>query len=164
MKQHSILFRTMLIISFLFAGVPFLQADENGDSWEVQIIKDGTNEVVKSGIVSTNSFSLEGLEFDVKYFAKVRTKNIFLSDWEVSDTFVLDKESMGIAAPTDTKGVLINSGDGQLFISSDTQQRIDIYTVDGCLLRSVSLSIGNTTVAGLAKGLYIVNGQKIVVK
>lgn len=164
MKQHCILFRAMLIISLLFAGAPFSQAEENGDSWEVQIIKDGTNELVKSGVVSTNSFSLEGLEFDVKYIAKVRTKNTFLSDWEVSDAFVLDKESMGITASTDTKGVQISSRDGQLFISSDTQQRIDIYTVDGCLLRSVSLSIGNTTVAGLANGLYIVNGQKIVVK
>lgn len=164
MKQNYILLRTMLIVSFLFAGVPFSQAEENSDCWEVQIIKEATNEIVRSGIAYTNSFSLEGLDYDVKYFAKIRTKNTFFSDWEISDVFILDEGSMSINPSFYTKGLLLSSNNGQLFISSELKQQVDVYSVDGCLLRSVTLLTGGAAVIDLSQGLYIVNGQKIVVK
>lgn len=164
MRQDCFLFRAMLVVLLLFVGAPFSQAQENSDSWEVEIIKNTTNEVVKSGLVNTNSFSLDGLESNVEYFTKIRTKNTFFSDWVVSDVFMLDNGSMTIRSSIGEKDLLLSSDKGQLFISSEVSQQANIYTVDGCLLRSVPLSIGNPAVVALAKGLYIVNGQKIVVK
>ncbi|MFV0467755.1 MAG: hypothetical protein ACK5MK_02380 [Dysgonomonas sp.] len=165
MKQNCSLFRVMLIVSLLSASVLSSQAQENGDSWEVEIIKNATNGIVRSGIVNTNSFSLEGLEYDVEYFARIRTKNTFLSDWEISDVFVLDRGAMTInSSINNVPELLLSSENGQLFILSDTLQQANIYSINGCLLRSVALSIGSTAVVELAKGLYIVNGQKIIMK
>jgi len=164
LKQNHLTFRTILIVLLLTAGIPFLQAQENTDSWEVEIIKVTTNKTVKSGIVHTNSFALEGLEYNVEYFARVRTKNTFLSGWEVSDTFILDDDLVTTSPPVFETGLRLGSDNGLLYISSDKFQMVNIHTVDGCFVRSVSLSAGNTTVVGLAKGLYIVNGRKIIVK
>lgn len=162
MKHQYNIFRAMLVTLLLITYMPFLYANENEDSWEVEIIKVATNETVKSGIVNTNSFSLEGLELNVEYFARVRTKNTFLSDWVVSDNFLI--EPLAVIVPACEKDLVLSSGNGQLFILSDRLQTVNIHTVDGCLLRSVPLSAGNTAAVGLAKGLYIVNGQKVIVK
>jgi len=144
--------------------MPFSYANENEDNWEVEIVKVATNETVKSGIVNTNSFSLEDLELNVEYFARVRTKNTFLSDWEVSNVFRLDNEFLTVSPSVSETGFHLISDNGLLYISSDSVQTVKIHSMDGHLWRSVSLAIGETTVTGLAKGLYLVNGQKIIVK
>jgi len=164
MKKYCFLSRTILIILLLVAGISFAQAEENTDNWEVEIIKKATSEVVKSGLVQTNSFSLEGLEFNVEYFAKVRTKNTFRSDWEVSDVFMLEHGLLTTNTLVIKPELRLSSDNGLLHISSDALQKINIYTVEGYLLRSISLPKGDTTVSGLVKGLYIINGQKILVK
>lgn len=164
MKKYCFLSRTILIVLLLVAGIPFSQAEENTDSWEVQIIKKATNETVKSEVVQTNSFSLEGLEYNVEYFARVRTKNTFRSDWEMSGAFMLEHGLTTINTSGFETGLRFSSDNGLLHISSGALQKINIYTVEGYLLRSVYLPVGDTIVSGLAKGLYLVNGQKIVVK
>lgn len=164
MKHHYNIFRAMLVTLLLITYMPFSYANENEDSWEVEIVKVATNETVKSGIVNTNSFSMDGLELNVEYFARVRTKSTFLSDWVVSDNFLIEP-MVGIVPTYDyEKGLVLSSGNGQLFILSDRLQTVNIHTVDGCLLHSLPLSAGNTAAVGLAKGLYIVNGQKVIVK
>ncbi|NDW10717.1 hypothetical protein D0T56_13775 [Dysgonomonas sp. 520] len=151
----------MLIALLLITYIPFSEA-EGSDSWEVEIIKKETGEVVKSEVVSTNLFPLNGLEYDVEYFAKIRTKNTFLSDWEISDDFLIDR--MSNIVPVCATNLILSSNDGVLFISSEKEQEINIYTVDGRLQRLVSLPTGETSVTGLEKGLYLIDGRKIIVK
>ncbi|WP_163320734.1 hypothetical protein [Dysgonomonas sp. 520] len=161
MKHTHEIFRAMLIALLLITYIPFSEA-EGSDSWEVEIIKKETGEVVKSEVVSTNLFPLNGLEYDVEYFAKIRTKNTFLSDWEISDDFLIDR--MSNIVPVCATNLILSSNDGVLFISSEKEQEINIYTVDGRLQRLVSLPTGETSVTGLEKGLYLIDGRKIIVK
>lgn len=56
------------------------------------------------------------------------------------------------------------SANGALIIVSGKPQTVKLYGVDGCLARDIELTTGNNTINGLAKGLYLLNNQKVIIK
>lgn len=56
------------------------------------------------------------------------------------------------------------SADGILYIASDKAQSAKLYTLDGRLVSNVDLTEGNNTINGLARGIYLMNNLKVVVK
>lgn len=60
--------------------------------------------------------------------------------------------------------LVIRSFNGTLEITSPRYQQVNIYSLDGRLVRSLMLNEGLNTVYGLDKGFYIVNNQKIVIR
>lgn len=61
-------------------------------------------------------------------------------------------------------GLKIWSGNGVIEMISDQAQAIKLYGLDGCTIRTIELKEGANTVAGLAKGIYLINNQKVVVR
>ena len=57
-------------------------------------------------------------------------------------------------------GVVDNTtGINQTIVDNPRPQNADIYTVNGQLVRA-----GSSSIEGLPKGIYIVNGKKLVVR
>lgn len=69
----------------------------------------------------------------------------------------------GIASPT-IAALRMHSANGVIFIESTTGGNCNIFAVSGQLMRKVALKQGMNTIEGLSKGVYIVNGQKIMVR
>lgn len=55
-------------------------------------------------------------------------------------------------------------GDGAIAVNVGTPQLIRIYTASGTLVKSVQVNAGFTPISGFAPGIYIVGGQKVIVK
>ena len=62
------------------------------------------------------------------------------------------------------EGMRVYSNGGTLFITVDEAQDVQVYSIDGRMLRNLQLEEGMNAVNGLAQGIYIVNNQKVVVK
>ncbi len=60
-------------------------------------------------------------------------------------------------------GILF-SCDGHLFLSSSESGNARIFNIGGELLKSVAYEIGETDLGAFPAGVYVVNGQKVVVK
>lgn len=153
---------------FLFTNIFTLSAENNSVSvdvsnvWEVQIIKKSTNEMVKTRLVPTNSFFLDGLENNVEYFARIRTKNIVYSDWVTTGVFIFNS-AMGIKSHIVNR-LILSSDKGELVVFSDLAHELNIYNIDGRIVRCVNVSEGKTVINGLRSGFYIIDNQKVVVK
>lgn len=61
-------------------------------------------------------------------------------------------------------GMAIYAADGQVLISTAEAALIDIYAIDGRLVRRVELAEGTNAISGLARGMYLINNQKVIVK
>ncbi|MGN0035950.1 MAG: cadherin-like beta sandwich domain-containing protein [Bacteroidaceae bacterium] len=61
-------------------------------------------------------------------------------------------------------GMAIYAADGQVLISTAEAATIDVYAIDGRLVRRVELAEGTNTISGLARGMYLINNQKVIVK
>lgn len=53
---------------------------------------------------------------------------------------------------------------GEIVIRTPVEKNINVISVEGRLIRSIKIKAGEEIISGLSKGLYIVNGKKIVVK
>lgn len=73
------------------------------------------------------------------------------------------KISTGIASPTIAMQ-RIYSDNGVIYIECATDGTCNIYSMSGQLMRKLALKKGTNTVSGLSKGVYIVNGNKVLVK
>lgn len=62
---------------------------------------------------------------------------------------------------TDASMLNLYVQDGMLYIGTDEDRRVDIYTVDGRLMQTVDAQAGITAVS-LPQGFYIVGNQKVV--
>ena len=60
--------------------------------------------------------------------------------------------------------MMIRSGRGFITITATTDQKFAIRTLNGMIIKNVSVSGGNTTTVSLPAGIYIVNNTKITVK
>lgn len=73
---------------------------------------------------------------------------------------------------TDIRSLVTNSSDftitndsnGTLLIQSDGNRSLNIYSVDGRLVRRVQLSKGENNIERLTKGIYIIDNQKVIVR
>lgn len=66
------------------------------------------------------------------------------------------------AIGTDTSRLDIRTHMGSIVITTDADTTVDIYSIDGRLIRRVRATQGATTVNGLTPGFYIVAGVKLV--
>jgi hypothetical protein len=166
--MRKITLLSFVIIAFIavWTNVLTVQASSNsvsGDVWEVEIVKKSTNEVVVSQVVATNAFPLDGLEGNTEYFARVRTKSFVYSGWITSSVFTYNRTT-GMIQSNFTQEFVARSEKGRLIISSTVPQHINIYSINGCLIRSVDIENGEVVVAGLEKGVYLANNRKIIVE
>lgn len=58
----------------------------------------------------------------------------------------------------------IISGEGLIEIISGEKQTLDLYSIDGRIVKRLDLNEGYNVCANLAKGIYIVKNQKVIVK
>lgn len=65
---------------------------------------------------------------------------------------------------TDIEGIKIYSINGTLIINADKTQSVQIYGLDGRMVKNIQVSEGENTVTGLAKGIYLINNQKAIIK
>jgi predicted outer membrane repeat protein len=66
--------------------------------------------------------------------------------------------------PIKTNLVLAYALDGKIVINSDKSQKVSVYSIDGRTIYSSEVGAGKTIINGLAKGVYIVNRQKVILK
>ena len=62
------------------------------------------------------------------------------------------------------RGEHIYSDNGVVYIECETDSNCNIYSMSGLLVRRLVLKKGTNIVSGLTKGIYIVNGQKVLVR
>ena len=61
-------------------------------------------------------------------------------------------------------GLKVYSDNGVLIIHADEVQNVQIYALDGRMVKTIQLAEGDNTVTGLAKGVYLINNKKAIVK
>lgn len=71
----------------------------------------------------------------------------------------------GVRTVNSLNGLEIKAYIGKIIITSDYDRKIDIFAIDGTHIRSLIVKAGTTKIVrDLTKGLYLVAGQKILVK
>lgn len=60
--------------------------------------------------------------------------------------------------------LLFTSENGLLHIISDKAQLVQLYNLNGQKVKDIELMDGNNTVSGIAKGIYVIKNQKVVIK
>lgn len=129
------------------------------DSFDVEVIEKESGEVAQSEEVTTNSYTLTGLDETKKYYVKVRAKtDVFYSAWASSNA-----TESGLNTPNVGKLGIV-SAEGSLIITSDAIRSLNIFAIDGRVVRTVELTHGRNVVSDLAKGVYLIENQKVMVK
>lgn len=118
--------------------------------------------LIQSPFVIDNSV-FDGLFTTATLRVPTGTKTAYkqTSGWNFST--IEEFELSGMASPT-IAAIRIYSNNGVLYVESAMSGNCRIYSTSGQLIRNVALKQGVNTVEGLSKGLYIVNGQKIMVR
>lgn len=83
--------------------------------------------------------------------------------WSNFGNNIKEFDPSGISSPTIALQH-IYSDNGMLFIESTEANNCNIYSMSGQLMRKLALKKGTNTVSGLSKGVYIINGNKVLVK
>ncbi len=60
--------------------------------------------------------------------------------------------------------ISISGGKGCIYGKATTPTKANIYTLGGALIKSVHLTPTPVTITGFTPGIYLVNGQKVIVK
>ena len=58
----------------------------------------------------------------------------------------------------------IYANNGSIEIVSGKAQQVNIFGIDGRLVRTIYLTEGTNTVPGIGQGIYLINNQKVLVK
>jgi predicted phage tail protein len=135
--------------------------EAEGESWLVEFVEKSTETVLLSEVAENASFSLQDLDLPAgsEYFIRVRTfNNNVYSDWAS-----MNVNTTGLAGVQPYK-MTISFEDNILVVHSQITQPFNLFAIDGRLVRSVNLIAGRNEINGLAKGLYIINKQKIILK
>lgn len=121
----------------------------------------------------TNTYTYDNIEGDRRLayndaYSAFRCYLISNMDKNYTGEFYLMEAVSKLPSSIDTnnavKGIQAYSFDGTLVINAGEAQNIRIYSLDGRMVRDLQLSEGENTVNGLAKGVYLMNNQKVVVK
>lgn len=77
-----------------------------------------------------------------------------------------DETTTGISEATVAGGkpIAINTGHGRIAITAGRPATVSIHSVGGQLVAKVRLAAGETASYGVAQGVYVVNGTKVVVR
>lgn len=60
------------------------------------------------------------------------------------------------------KDFFVYGKDGQLVIVTSVEERVDIYSLNGQLIKKADIQVGINRVDGLPKGIYIIKGRKVI--
>ena len=90
------------------------------------------------------------------YFTTTANKQLMIGHDDGGATDVSSTES--------TDKLIIISNDGSIEIIAGKAQIMNLYALDGRLVRTLELNEGSNFINGLNKGIYIINHQKVVVK
>lgn len=78
--------------------------------------------------------------------------------------FYMQKSGNSVVSISSASALLLYEKDGQLVISTPAAMQVRIFDAQGRLCRMPLLNEGINTIAGLQPGIYMVNGQKVVMK
>ncbi len=135
--------------------------DGTADNFEIEIIETLSGDVVKIDETTANSYALEDLEENKAYDVSVRAfTTLFYSDWATLNT---KSGETGLKNPY-AHTLNLRSGNNSIIVWSDSARLVDVYGIDGSLIRTVNLNVGTTTINHLPKGVYLIDNQKILVK
>lgn len=101
-----------------------------------------------------------GIQKDVEYMKKWIKARIPALDRKYN----FDPTTSGLRQVSDKSYVSAAGGVGSIIFSSSAPQMVQIYTIDGRLYRTVSLTQSVETVSGIPAGLYLTAGQKVLVQ
>ena len=79
------------------------------------------------------------------------------------DVTPMAEDPTSIQGPT-AEGMAIYTMDGQVMVSTAEAATVNVYAIDGRLVRRVELTEGTNVISGLARGMYLINNQKVIVK
>ncbi len=130
------------------------------ESFELEIIEDGSGDVVKTDVTTGNSYSLAdlGLDGNKEYYAKVRAKNtLFYSGWATTASNI-----SGVENPNISK-LSLRSSNNSINVNSDVARTLNVFYMDGRLVRTFDLSVGENIINNMSKGIYLIDKQKVVV-
>lgn len=80
------------------------------------------------------------------------------------DAYYQYKEVSGISKVEDNSFLEVAGGKGEIAFKTLSPSKVDVYTADGRLVRSLQLKEGMTVADGFAPGIYVAGGKKIVVR
>ncbi len=110
----------------------------------------------------------EGERWAKLYHGNIRGDVDYIKRWITTRLAFLD-EQYGYVAPSGIEVVKVDhlgvtGGDGCLFVKSNVSQEVAVFNLKGMLVRRFIANPGIQRIDGLTKGVYIVDGQKVVVK
>lgn len=130
----------------------------NAENYEIEIIEQETNEIVKEDVVETKSYTLTDLDSDKNYLIKLRAKtSLFYSNWVSIATGTSGVKNL---FDEDVKVIVKNNS---IIIKSEMVRNIHVYSIDGSLLKSAEMNVGETVITDVPRGIYLVDKQKVVV-
>ena len=91
----------------------------------------------------------------------------FNTVWQITEGEsypVFRAKPVGVTTEVSSDVITVYSMEGGIEVIAPRAQRVNIYSADGSLVRSVMLNEGHNAITGIATGLYIVNNVKVVVK
>jgi hypothetical protein len=94
---------------------------------------------------------------------------VYIANWIKSRITALDKEygydATVMKPATQLTYYFTATGDrGSLIIHSNRPQQVRVYTLSGILARTLHVDEGITRISNLSPGIYLVNGQKVLVQ
>ena len=143
-----------------------LSWDTSAGAWEVNVYKADDNTLAYTDTIATNSVTLNTiteLAESTNYYAKVRTRNNgFWSGAVTSGSFTVTRTTTGLDVVGQT--MIFRTVDGALVVSAEKAQILNIYSINGQLVRNVNIVTGDNYVNDLSKGVYLINNKKFIIK
>ncbi len=93
----------------------------------------------------------------VRFFAR----RVGFLDSQVGEIMV-DATSGVEAVDSAAKGIIVSREGADIIVTCDQALRLPVYTISGSLVKVVDLNSGRNVIDGLAKGTYILAGQKVI--
>lgn len=70
----------------------------------------------------------------------------------------------GVSTPEVNNGLTLSVNNSELIVNSPEKLNTTIYNMVGAKVKDLQLQAGHNTVSGLQRGIYIVDGQKVVIR
>lgn len=138
---------------FIFKGGFDTDADE-GTGWILNSNGDGFD---KTDVVGNNPFHAYFMTVNDETAAGAKSLSI--------STELVEEEGTLVSTVKEAEEELeVVAEEGAVIIKANNNTTANIYGANGALLRCVHVNAGENRVEGLAKGLYIINKQKIMIR
>lgn len=138
---------------FIFKGGFDTDADE-GTGW---ILNSNGGGFEKTDVVGNNPFHAYFMTDNDETAAGAKRLSI-------STEFVEEEGTLVSSVKLAEESLEVVADEGAVIIKANSNTTVKIYGANGALLRCVRINAGENKVEGLAKGLYIINKQKILIR